>query len=96
MIECLDLAELADVVGDVKARATVLSRYAEMSRLVQLFLWDDDQGIFVNRRSDTGDNVPHLAPTSFFPMISGTATVEQAETMVTRHLANISEFCVGK
>jgi putative isomerase len=54
-------------------------------------LWDGERGIFANRHWD-GHWSTHLAPTSFYPLLAGAATPDQAARMVREHLLNPKEF----
>lgn len=62
--------------------------------------WDEESGLFSNVQLLPGAQLGGLylrkAPTLFYPMLSGTATVAQVERMVTQHLMNATEFCVGQ
>eukprot|EP00966_Prymnesium_polylepis_P292098 6745835-Prymnesium_polylepis.1 len=71
------------------------SRGEQMAAKVQQRLWDDDRQIFLNLQQDTGSFNTHTSPTSFYPMLSGTATVQQALAMTRRWLTNHSGYCVG-
>lgn len=54
-------------------------------------LWDEARGIFANRHWD-GRWSARLAPTSFYPLLAGAATPEQAARMIREHLLNPEEF----
>ncbi|HWE61150.1 MAG TPA: trehalase family glycosidase [Chloroflexota bacterium] len=54
-------------------------------------LWHEERGLFVNRYWD-GRWSEHIAPTSFYPLLAGAATPEQAARMVREHLLNPAEF----
>jgi neutral trehalase len=51
-------------------------------------LWDEKQGIFANRRTDTGEFSTRLSPTNFYPLLAGAATPQQARRMMDEHLLN--------
>jgi neutral trehalase len=55
-------------------------------------LWDETAGIYLNKRTDTGENSPRLSPTNFYPLIAKVATAEQAARMVREHYFNPREF----
>jgi putative isomerase len=80
--------------------ATVLNRdedarefaeLAEHSRnLIRDHLWDDERGVFANRQRK-GGFVRSLSPTSFYPLLCGAASPEQASRLL-QHLSNPLTF----
>jgi len=89
--DCEALADIADVLGR-KAVATELRERAGAFREALTTLWDEESGIFVNRRTDTGDFSHRLAPTSFYALLAKAATQAQAERMIVEHFYNPEEF----
>ena len=89
--DCRALAELAAILGrdDVQRELTDrVGRFtAELERL-----WDGETGLYLNRRSDTGEFSRRLSPTLFYPLLAGVPDAERAKTMVERHLLNPDEF----
>ena len=89
------LAELATALNRT-ADAAKYEREAEaMAKQVRDTLWSADDGLFLNFQVDTNQFNKHASPTSFYPLLSGTATEEQALTMVRRWLTNHSGFCLN-
>lgn len=89
--DCQDLAWVAERLGrDVEA--TKLRERGERYAGELKTLWDEKTGLFLNKRTDTGDFEYRLAPTHFYPLIAGVATDEQAVRMVKEHLLNEDEF----
>eukprot|EP01052_Picozoa_sp_SAG31_P029446 SAG31_NODE_2928_length_4900_cov_6.506561_3_plen_460_part_00 len=80
--------------------ATLRSRVAQLSEQMQAHLWDDELGAFVNKMPADAYNLSsdtfykRVSPTSFYPLMAGMATAEQAERTVTDHLLNASRFCL--
>lgn len=89
--DCRALAEIAEAIGKEREAEELRGR-AEMYDAGLQDLFSNASGIFLNRRTDTGAADERLSPTSFYPLLSGTATPEQAERMVKEHLANPKEF----
>ncbi len=89
--DCDSLAELADILGRT-AEATELRERAEHYRVALKSLWDDDFGLFLNRRTDTGAFERRISPTNFYALLAKAATPEQARRMVDEHLLNPEEF----
>ncbi len=55
-------------------------------------LWDEEKGIFANRRSDTGEFSPRVSPTNLYPLLAGAATPPQARRMMDEHFLNPDKF----
>ncbi|PWE54264.1 glycoside hydrolase family 37 [Metarhizobium album] len=84
------LGKIAAVLGK-EADAAEFSGFAARSReLIRTELWDDERGIFANRQR-TGGFVRSLSPTSFYPLVCGAASPQQAERLLA-HLADPSTF----
>lgn len=58
---------------------------------IQTELWDPSREIFAGRFW-SGSFARQLSPTSFFPLVAGAATADQADALVSRHLLNEQEF----
>ena len=89
--DCAALADIADVLSR-DTEAEELRRRADAYRQALTTLWDEESGIFVNRRTDTAEFSHRLAPTSFYPLLAGAATQDQAERMIEEHFYNPEEF----
>ncbi len=89
--DCDALAELADALGKSDEAKELRARSSRYSVQLQT-LWDDRSGIFLNKDLHTGKFSHRLSPTNFYPMLAHTATAAQAQTMLTKHLLNPSEF----
>ncbi len=91
IMDCRALAQIAEVL-DRRAEADELrARVTAFSAALQT-LWDDERGIFLNRRTDTGAYSTRLSPTNFYALTGGAATQAQAERMITEHFYNPEEF----
>jgi hypothetical protein len=88
--DCEDLSEIASILG--RPEAAELRERAETFRRGLQRLWDDSTGLFLNRRTDTGEFSPRLSPTLFYPLLAGAATPEQARRMIDGHFFNPQEF----
>ncbi len=91
IMDCEALADIATVL-DKKAVARELRQRAAAYRERACTLWDEATGIFLNRRTDTGEFSPRLSPTLFYPLLGQVATQAQAERMVQEHFYNPQEF----
>eukprot|EP00937_MAST-01D_sp_MAST-1D-sp2_P003752 g3752.t1 len=89
----LSLAALSPPRPAVHARLS--AQLAELSAAVRDQLWDAELGAFVNKFTTNGTFYRRVSPTSFYPLLAGIATDEQAATMATRWLLNASRFCLA-
>jgi hypothetical protein len=89
--DTLALVEMAELLGrDVEAgelreRAAFLARNLEQ-------LWDEQIGLYLNRRTDTGKLSTRLSPTLFYPLLAGVPDSDRTQRMVAEHLMNPDEF----
>jgi putative isomerase len=89
--DCRALAEIARLLGRDADAAEVRTRGAAYAgKLGEL--WDDEAGIFLNRRTDTGEKSRRLSPTNFYPMLAQACSPEQAARMMRDHYFNPDEF----
>ncbi len=89
--DCQALAEIAALLGNAPAAAELTARaHLVAQRLTAL--WSPKVGLYLNRRTDTGQLSPALSPTLFFPLLAGVVTRQRAQQMVAKHLMNPAEF----
>jgi len=89
--DCRALAEIAGILGRTADVAELQARgdaYAAALR----GLWDEKAGIYLDRRTDSGDPSPRLSPTHFYPLLAKVPTPEQARRMAKEHYFNPAEF----
>lgn len=85
------LALIAAELGHAE-EAEVLERQSQAHKeRIRDQLWDEERGIFANRLW-SGKFTESVAPTSFYPMLCGAATPEQATMLVERHLLDENGF----
>ena len=89
--DCRALAEIAGVLGKTGEQRELLARGDQYAASLGT-LWDETAGIYLNKRTDTGESSPRLSPTNFYPLIAKVATAEQAARMVREHYFNPREF----
>lgn len=93
--EAYNLAEIAAILGQSPILVQKLrDRGDSMRNKIMSHLWDADRHVFVNRFPN-GTFSPHISPTSFYPLLIGGATKEQAKAMVEHWLLNSSRFCIS-
>jgi neutral trehalase len=89
--DCRALAEIAGVLGKTAEQSELLARGDRYAAALST-LWDEKAGIYLNKRTDTGESSPRLSPTSFYPLIAKAPTAEQAARMASEHYFNPAEF----
>lgn len=89
--DCRVLAKMAEVLGE-KADAQRLERRANALQKAMQSLWNKEQQLFQNYDLVKNRFSDRISPTSFYPLLSGTATTQQAQAMVKKHLLNEEEF----
>ncbi|GEB43511.1 hypothetical protein GCM10007872_26240 [Gluconobacter sphaericus NBRC 12467] len=77
--ECL--AHIARELGRTEDAQTFNALANDTRSKIREHLWDHERGIFANRQRH-GGFVRSLGPTSFFPLICGAATSEQAQSLI--------------
>jgi neutral trehalase len=89
--DCRALAEIADVLGRRVEAAELRLRAEKFSREIEA-LWNPSAGLYLNRRTDTGEWSKRISPTMFYPLLGRVPTSDRAEEMVDQHLMNPIEF----
>jgi putative isomerase len=91
VMDCEALADIADALGKTGEAAELRARAATFRDALQT-LWNEDSGIFLNRRTDTGEFSSRISPTNFYALLGQVATQSQAERMMAEHFYNPAEF----
>jgi neutral trehalase len=89
--DCNALAEIATVLGRA-ADAEELRARARKHATALRGMWDETAGIYLNRRTDTGEASARLSPTNFYPLIAKVPTPDEARRMVDEHYFDANEF----
>jgi putative isomerase len=90
-MDCQALADIARILGRSGEAAELACRAENCSKGLAN-LWDKASGIFLNRRTDTGEFSPRMSPTNFYALFSDTVTHDQAQRMLEEHFYNPEEF----
>jgi len=91
VLDCNSLAEIADVINKPEIAEELRNRADKYAAKLQQ-LWNEKEGIFLNKHLDTDNASHHLSPTLFYPLMAGVATQAQAERMINEHFYNPDEF----
>jgi hypothetical protein len=89
--DCRALEEMARILGHEDDRRELHVRGDKYAAALAT-LWDDKSGMYLNRRTDTGEFSSRLSPTNFYPLIAKVPTQEQARRMIQEHYFNPREF----
>lgn len=89
--DCKALADIAQELHKPDIAAELLQRADKYSTSLKT-LWNDQFGLFLNKRLDNNEFSYRLSPTLFYPLIAGVATQKQAERMIKEHFYNPKEF----
>ncbi len=89
--DCHCLAEIAEILGHAEKAALLKDRASMMEdRMEQL--WDEDFGMYLNRREDTGAFEYRLSPFHFHALFSRKVGEKRARRIIDEHFYNPSEF----
>lgn len=91
ILDCHALAEIADILGK-EAKSGELRKSAEECEEGLKTLWNQKNGFFLNRRTDTGLFSTRISPTNFYALFGNSVTQEQADAMIKKHFLNPGEF----
>ncbi len=89
--DCQALAEIAAVLGKTEDARELRERGARYAKGLNT-LWDEQTGIYRNRRTDTGESSERLSPTNFYALLAKAPTQAQAGRMMQEHYFNPEEF----
>jgi len=90
IMDCEALAELAEVIG--RSESVELKERAEHSKNGLETMWDEEFGMYLNKRTDTGEFSKRISPTNFYALFSDKVSKERAERVVKEHFFNEKEF----
>lgn len=88
--DCDALAEIAQVLGRNTERDELRTRAAEIRRTMES-LWSELTGLYLNKRTDTGEFSTRLSPTHFYPLLARLPEAQRASRML-EHFWNKDEF----
>lgn len=91
IMDCDALADIAHELGRQEVVKELQQRAGKYRRNLAK-LWDEQTGIYLNRRLDNGQFSHTLTPTNFYPLLAHVPSPAQAKRMVKEHLMNPNEF----
>jgi hypothetical protein len=91
VMDCDLLAKIAKELGKTKDVKELRAR-GDLYRKNLSRLWDEQNGLYYNWRTDTKKFSRRISPTNLYPLLANAPTQKQAERMVNEHLFNPDEF----
>ena len=91
VMDCEYLALIARELGHRKDARELRRRAKTFRKNIQRF-WCEEDGMFYNIDTETGEFNRHTSATNFYVMLAGAATKEQERRIVEGHLMNEEEF----
>ena len=92
MREYAAMAALADQLGDPADAKTYRAEVIATRHAILRQLWSPRDGMFWNRRRDTGAIVRVVAWTNFLPLVDGLLPRDEARRMISAYLLNPSQM----
>lgn len=91
ILDCRSLMELARVIGREDVLPSLEGRM-QKARAGLENLWDEENGFYYNRRTDTGAFSRRISPTNFYALFSPDVTAQRQRRMADGHYYNPEEF----
>ena len=91
ILDCRSLIELAKIIGreaDIQELTTQLEKACGGLET----LWDEENGFYYNRRTDTGEFSRRISPTNFYALFSLQVSTERQRRMADEHYYNPEEY----
>jgi len=91
------IAQLAELLGESRASLAqeMRARAKDLQGLIAKHHWDGRARVFANVFSKNGSFSDRISPTSFYALLAGAATDEQAKLLATEWLMSPTRFCVA-
>lgn len=91
IMDCKALIELAKLIGREDDIPELEARIARAEVGLE-GLWDEENGFYYNRRTDTGEFSRRISPCNFYALFSDSVSPERARRMADEHYYNPEEF----
>ncbi|MEM8895552.1 MAG: trehalase family glycosidase, partial [Bacteroidota bacterium] len=89
--DCEYLAKIAVELGDKTSAKELNLRQGQFAELTTS-LWNEEEGIYLNKLLQTNDFSERLSPSLFYPMIASIPSEDQADRLIKEHFKNEDEF----
>ncbi len=90
ILDCRSLIKLAEIIGRSE-EITILQAHLERAQAGLENLWDEENGFYYNRRTDTHDFSRRISPTNFYALFSSDVSSER-QRRIAKHYYNTDEF----
>lgn len=91
ILDCEALGDIAGVLGKDDIKRELLNRASKYRNNLNK-LWNEEKGIYLNKRLDNNEFSYKISPTNFYPLLAKAPTQKQAERMINEHFYNQDEF----
>lgn len=91
ILDCRSLIELAHLIGK-EADIPELQERMQHACAGLENLWDEENGFYYNRRTDTGEFSRRISPTNFYALFSPEVSSERQRRIANEHYYNRKEF----
>lgn len=91
ILDCGALAEIAGILGRSADADRLRARRARAEAGLET-LWDEENGFYYNRRTDTGAFSRRISPTNFYALFADSVGPARARRMIAEHYMNPGEF----
>lgn len=91
ILDCRSLMELAQLIGRQKDIPELQSRMNQACNGLET-LWDEENGFYYNRRTDTGEFSRRISPTNFYALFSPYVSSARQRRIADEHYYNPDEF----
>lgn len=90
IMDCKSLITLAEIIGR-KDLLPTLKKHLDKACAGLENLWDEENGFYYNKRTDTGEFSRRISPTNFYALFSPKVT-EERQRRIAEHYYNTDEF----
>lgn len=91
ILDCRSLIELSALIGRDEAIPELQKRLQQACTGLEN-LWDEENGFYYNRRTDTGEFSRRISPTNFYALFSPDVSPERQRRIADEHYFNPEEF----
>ena len=91
VMDCQSMARIAKELGK-KNEAKIFADRAKKYSDLTAKLWNEEEGIYLNRTLSSGEFSKRLSPTLFYPMLGDIPTKSQVTRMLDEHYLDVEEF----
>ncbi|MDE7325357.1 MAG: hypothetical protein K2N63_03615, partial [Lachnospiraceae bacterium] len=91
ILDCRSLIELAKLTGHTEDITELQERMEKACKGLEN-LWDEENGFYYNRRTDTGEFSRRISPTNFYALFSPYVSQTRQHRIAKEHYYNLHEF----